>query len=159
MPTKRPPTFQLHHDAWGRLVLTDAQGRQHVGAEPVQAFPISDPRQGVAVCDADGNELVWLDSLDQLPANVRQVLEEELSRRHFLPVILRVVGVEGGSEPTNWDVETDRGPTRFSLKSEEDVRRVAGQRVLMVDAHGVRYLIPDLRQLDAASRRCLERYI
>jgi len=156
---KAAGAFQLHHDAWGRLVLTDVQGRQHVGAEPVCAFPITDPRRGVAICDADGTELVWLDNLDSLPAATRQVLEEELARRHFLPVITRVVRVEGASEPTTWDVETDRGPTRFTLKSEEDVRRVAGHRALIVDAHGVRYLIPDLRQLDAHSRRWLEHYI
>jgi len=155
----QPPKFELHHDAWGRLVLTDAQGRQHVGAEPMRSFPITDPRHGIAICDADGNELVWLERLDDLPAATRQLLEDELSRRHFLPVILRVLGVEGGSEPTTWEVETDRGPTRFTLKSEEEVRRVAGHRVLIVDAHGVRYLIPDLRHLDAASRRWLERYI
>jgi hypothetical protein len=151
--------FQLHHDAWGRLVLTDAQGRQHVGIDPVRAFPVTDPRHGISLCDAEGSEIVWLDSLDTLPAALHQLLEDELSRRHFLPVITRVLRVEGASEPTVWIVETDRGPTRFNLKSEEDVRRVAGQRVLIVDAHGVRYLIPDLHQLDTASRRWLERYI
>jgi hypothetical protein len=155
----KTPTFQLHHDTWGRLVLTDAQGRQHVGAEPVRAFAISDPRHGIAICDADGSELVWLDDLDALTPPLRRILEEELGRRHFLPVLTRVIGVEGATEPTTWEVETDRGRARFNLKSEEDVRRIAGQRVIIVDAHGVRYLIPDLRQLDSASRRTLERYI
>jgi hypothetical protein len=154
-----PAAFKLHHDAWGRLVLTDAQGREHVGAEPVRTFPITDPRHGISICDADGNEIVWLESLDDAPTSERQILDDELSRRHFLPVIIRVVEIEGASEPTLWLVETDRGAARFTLKSEEDVRRVAGHRVLIVDAHGVRYLIPDLRQLDAASRRILERYI
>jgi hypothetical protein len=152
-------TFQLHHDAWGRLVLTDTHGKQHVGAEPVRTFPITDPWHGIAICDADGSEIVWLDNLDDVPKDVRQMLEDELSRRHFLPVVTRVVNVVGTSEPTTWEVETDRGVTRFNLKSEEDVRRVAGHRAMIVDAHGVRYLIPDLRQLDAASRRWLERYI
>ena len=32
-------------------------------------------------------------------------------------------------------------------------------RVLIVDSHGIRYLIPDYRTLDATSRRLLERYI
>jgi hypothetical protein len=30
---------------------------------------------------------------------------------------------------------------------------------LIVDAHGIRDLIPDLRALDATSRRLLERYL
>ena len=52
-------TRALHHDAWGRLVFTDAAGRQHVGVEPVRAFPLSDPACGVALLDAEGHELLW----------------------------------------------------------------------------------------------------
>jgi len=29
----------------------------------------------------------------------------------------------------------------------------------VIDAHGIRYLINDLREFDAASRRTLERYL
>ena len=32
-------------------------------------------------------------------------------------------------------------------------------RALVIDAHGIRYLIPDTRTLDATSRRLLERYL
>ena len=151
--------FTLHHDVWGRLVLTDAEGRIHVGVDPVRAFPITDPRRALALCDADGREVLWIDDLDAVAPAIRPLLEDELSRRHFLPVVQRVIRIEGAAEPTTWEVQTDRGPTTFTLKSEEDVRRVAGMRVLIVDAHGIRYLIPNLAGLDAASCRWLERYI
>jgi hypothetical protein len=154
-----PPPFRLHHDSWGRLVLTDAHGRQYVGVEPVRAFPITDPRRGISLCDAEGHEILWIDRLDDVPAPVRSMLEDELVRRHFLPIIERIVAIEGASEPTRWTVQSDRGETTFTLKSEEDVRRVAGYRLLIVDAFGIRYLIPDLRALDGASRRFLERYV
>jgi hypothetical protein len=130
-----------------------------VGVEPVRAFPITDPRRRLAICDTEGREVLWIDDLDTVSPTVRPLLEDELSRRHFLPVVRRVVKIQGATEPTTWEVETDRGPTTFTLKSEEDVRRLAGMRVLIVDAHGIRYLIPDLAGLDSASRRWLERYI
>jgi hypothetical protein len=63
------------------------------------------------------------------------------------------------SEPTEWDVETDRGLTRFILNSEDDIRRLGEGRALLVDAHGIRYLIPRLDSLDPFSRRVLERYL
>jgi len=153
------PEWQLHHDAWGRLVLTDARGRQHVGVEPVRSFPVSSPRRWIALCDTEGLEVLWIDDLDELPPPTRQLLEDELSKRHFLPVVRRVLSIEGRVEPTAWQVETDRGPTAFRLKSDEDVRRVAGSRVLIVDAHGIRYLVPDLGALDPKSRRLLSRYV
>src|SRR5687768_1522784 len=83
----------LSSDEWGRLVLVDGQGKRHVGVEPVRAFPLSAPRQGVSICDADGREIVWVDDLDGLPAELRQGLEERLARREFVPVVRRVLSV------------------------------------------------------------------
>ena len=45
------------------------------------------------------------------------------------------------------------------LNTGDDVRRLSGSRVLVIDAQGVRYLVDDLTQLDAASRRILDRYL
>src|SRR5262245_44594135 len=151
--------LQLHHDAWGRLVYTDERGVEHVGVEPVRAFPISEASRRVAILDHEGRELTWIEDLDQLSPESRAFLETELDRRHFLPVIQKIHAIDGLTEPTTWDIETDRGRTHFRLKGEEDVRRVAGSRVIVVDDHGIRYLIPDFRLLDATSRRYLERYI
>ena len=151
--------FTLSYDAWGQLVLTDAAGRQHVGVRPVRAFPISDPAGGLAICDADGRELIWVESLDGLPEAQRQLLEEDLARRQLMPVILRVVNISAPTEPSEWEVETDRGPTRFVVQSEDDIRRLGGDQALVVDAHGIRYLIPDTRGLDRASQQLLERYL
>jgi hypothetical protein len=152
-----PAPFRLYYDAWGRLVLTEANGQQHVGIEPVRAFPISDPAYGLSICDARGHELCWIDKVDDLPEAIRRLLLEDLARREFVPVLQRVVRISAG-EPSEWEVETDRGPTRFVLKSEDDVRTLADHRALIIDAHGTRYLIADTRTLDAASRRVLERY-
>jgi hypothetical protein len=152
-------SFQLHLDAWGRLVLTEGSGRQHVGVEVVRGFPISDPRRGISLLDTEGREVVWIESLDDLPAEARAVLEEELPRREFMPQVRRVLHVSGVVEPTEWEVETDRGTTRFTLNSEDDVRRLGPARAILTDANGIRYLIPDLASLDAHSRRALERYL
>ena len=43
--------------------------------------------------------------------------------------------------------------------SDNDVRRLGPNRILLVDTHGIRYLIPDTRRLDAVSRRILDRYL
>ena len=48
--------FELHHDAWGRLVLVDDEGHKYVGVEPVRAFPISDPDHFISLCDAESRE-------------------------------------------------------------------------------------------------------
>jgi hypothetical protein len=66
------------------------------------------------------------------------------------------VGVSSLSEPCEWQVETDRGPTKFVLKSEEDVHRIGPHRAIIIDARGLRFLLDDARRLDATSRRFAE---
>jgi hypothetical protein len=154
-----PVDFTLHRDAWGRLVLTEADGRRHAGVVPVRGFPFSAPRGGIALCDASGRELRWLPDLEGLAGALREVVEEELARREFMPVIRRIRRVSPRVEPSEWEVETDRGVARFVLQSPDDVRRLDDRRAMITDAHGVRYLIVDLLALDGAGRRILERFL
>ena len=90
--------FDLRHDAWGRLVLV-LGGEEHAGVEVWRAFPITAPRRMVSVCSAEGRELLWIEDLDAMPAGVRGVLEEELARRDFVPVLRRVRSISAVVEP------------------------------------------------------------
>ncbi len=161
-PAKPPDSglgIRLLLDSFGRLVLTDAQGVVHAGVVPVRAFPLSDPQHWIALCDPQGHELALIEDTKDLSAETRDLLAADLAGREFLPAIQRIKAVSGSSEPCEWQVETDRGATRFMLKSEDDVRRIGPHRVLVIDADGVCYLVADARRLDAFSRRTLERYI
>ncbi len=157
--SKKASSFNLSRDAWGRLVLVDEQGERHVGVEPVRAFPLSDPTHWISLCDGHGRELVQVASLDDLEPALRQLIDEELQTREFVPTILKIVKVHGEISPADWDVETDRGKTRFTLDNEDDVRRLDPQRVLITDAQKLRYYIPNIRALDHTSRRILDRYL
>ncbi|MGD0382642.1 MAG: DUF1854 domain-containing protein, partial [Thermoguttaceae bacterium] len=60
--------FQLHRDAFDRLVLTDADGRILVGVEPVRAFPISSPQEWLSIVDAEGREVLCIREFGDLPS-------------------------------------------------------------------------------------------
>ncbi|MFO0865783.1 MAG: DUF1854 domain-containing protein [Gemmataceae bacterium] len=151
--------FRLHYDPFGRFVLTMPDGLTHVGVEAVRSFPATDPNRFVSIVDAEGREVAWVDDLASLPADLRRTLEAELTRRHFLPSIERILQVKGQIQPTEWDVETDHGPVRFTLNSDEDVRRMPNGWIVIADAQGVRYAVRNLDALDPASRRWLDNYI
>ncbi len=150
--------FQFERDSFGRLILTDADGRKLAGVEPVRSFPISSPEEWISIINAEGGEVLCIREIDKLPTDVRKTLEEELSRREFVPIIERIMSVTADVDPSEWQVETDRGETTFLLDSEDDVRRLGTYKALLIDTHGIRYLIPDTRRLDYVSRRILERY-
>jgi hypothetical protein len=151
--------FTLSRNAFGRLVLTDAQGVAHEGVVPVRAFPIAAPDDGLALVSTEGRELVWLDSLDVLPAAMRTLLREELAAREFMPEVQRIVGVSTYATPSTWTVETNRGEAAFILRGEEDIRRLGAQTLLITDSHGIHFLIRDTGKLDKPSRKILDRFL
>jgi len=116
--------FSLARDPWGLLVLVDAQGTRAVGVAAVRAFPCSDPAHWIPIRDSNGREVLCVENLAEVPPELRTALEEELALREFVPVIQRIARVSSGSTLCIWEVETDRGATRFTLNSEDAVRRL-----------------------------------
>ena len=152
-------SFTLERDNKRHLVLIDEQGERYSDVAPVRAFPLSDPLHSISICDQNGHEIVYIDSLDDLDGDTRAIVEEALGQREFVPVILRIIGTPPRTEPTVWHVETDRGITSFEVESEDSIYRREPRQVSVVDVRGIRYLIPDTRKLDAHSRRVLDRFL
>jgi len=150
--------FTLSRNAFGKLVFTSPEG-VHENVVPVRAFPIAAPDSGIALVDADGHELAWIDHLGELPAATRALLDDELKNREFLPEIKRILRVSTLAVPSTWEVETDRGTASFVLKGEEDIRRVAHTTLLIADSHGVQFLVRDMDALDKGSRKLLDRFL
>lgn len=153
--------FRLARNPLGRLDYTAADGTQHEGVVPVRAFPIAAPSEGISIVSTEGKELAWIDHLDQLAANERALIDDELASREFVPVIHRLLRVSTFSTPSTWDIETDRGPTQLVLKGEEDIRRLPGNRasLLITSGHGIVFLVRDLLAMDKHSKKLMERFL
>jgi hypothetical protein len=154
-----PLDFQLSRDAFNKLIFTTADGIAHTAVTPVRAFPITAPDLGIALVSADGHELAWIRRLDDLSDTNRQLVQEELARREFMPEIHRIIKVSSFATPSTWHVQTDRGATTFVLKGEDGIRRLGPPAILIADSHGILFLIRDRLSLDGASRRILDRFL
>ena len=159
--TPMPPAqCQLERTAFGELVWTSPQGQRVPSVVPVRAFPIQAPQEGISLVDSEGHEVAWYAHIDAIPERARTLVEQELARREFMPVIQRIAAVSGFSTPCTWTVDTDRGRTEFVLRGDEDIRRIgSAQALLIADAHGIHYLVPDQLALDAQSKRVLDRFL
>ena len=148
----------LSRNPFGRLVL-HKDGSDHV-VNPVRAFPLTAPMQGVSLIGEDGKEALWIHDLNAVDAAARRLLDEDLAAREFQPLIQRIVSVSTFSVPSVWALETDRGTVNMTLKAEEDIRKLNGrQNLLITSADGVHYKLPDTSKLDKASRKLLERFL
>ena len=148
----------LERDTLGRLILIDASGVRHVGVYPVRAFPITAPSAGISIMDQFGKELCWFDAVSAIPELELGLIEDEMAAREFMPIIEKITKVSTFATPSIWDIETDRGPTRIRLKGEEDIRRIAGNTLLIADSNGLQFLIKDATRLDKVSKKLLDRF-
>ena len=150
--------FELSRNVFGRLMCS-IDGTMYEDIVPLRAFPISAVDDGLSLVAKSGQELVWIKCLADLPVPTRLMLEKELASREFMPAIESIQRVSSFTAPSTWYVKTDRGETSFTLKGEENIRRVLSTSLLITDSHGVQFLIRDTGALDAFSRKILDRFL
>lgn len=151
--------FTLTRNSFGKLILNNEAGEVFEGVSPVRAFPIQSPLVGISLVMTDGREVAWIDQLDDLAADARELVMEELEGREFMPEISSILRVTSFALPCTWTVSTDRGETDFVLKGDEDIRRIGKTSLLITDNHGIQFLIRDMYEIDKHSRKILDRFL
>lgn len=155
-PLAPTPGWRLVRRPHGHVDFVDGAGKVFSDVDVLRAFPVTAPQGPVAIVSADGDELAWLDSLENLPEALQSSLVAELATREFLPLIERIEAISD-DDPPAWSVVTDRGRRRFILASIDDIDRLPDGSAFVVDATGVRYRIADVAALDPTSLRLLEK--
>jgi len=145
-------------DEQGRLVVTDDQGVRHEDVLPARMFPITDPEGWLSICDRQGRELFCIRGMEALPEKLRPLLQEELNRTMFTPVITGITKSLPFGDLVRLFITTDRGATDITVDTEE-IYRLSGSRIMLKDVSGIRYLIPDWHALSSHSRRILDIYL
>lgn len=152
-----PDKARFFIDAFEDLNLELAGDQTYSRVRVKRAFPLTRDDCFIVVQDRKGKEIGSLARLDALDRDSRQAVEDELERAYFTPRIQRIAKVTVANRVPRWEVETDRGPRAFEIySSRRDVRLLGGGRVLVQDADGNRYEIPDYRRLDPASQALVE---
>ncbi|WP_370262518.1 DUF1854 domain-containing protein [Limnobacter sp.] len=151
--------WQLKETETGQLALYKSGELVAQPVSAVLAFPFTAPQEGISIVDEYSKELLWLDSLEPLCAESQAVLKAYLRRREYRPTIERITSVSTYNTPSMWTVETDQGPCRFELPSDESIRRLEGTRLVLTHANGMQFLIPDFMAMDRRSRQILARFM
>ncbi|HEX5324447.1 MAG TPA: DUF1854 domain-containing protein [Capsulimonadaceae bacterium] len=125
-----------------------------------RALPLSDPDQYIGLRDGDDKEIGMLRTLEGVDEESLKVIEEELAKRYFLPKIMKVLKVKDQFGIVVWDVETDYGMRRYTVRNMRDnTVQLSSGRVLMTDTDGNRFEFPDLAVLDARSLEVISKVV
>lgn len=122
-----------------------------------RAFPFSLGDQFLSVRDSEGKEIGIIRSLTCFPDDTKEIIKEELEWVYYSPKIEKILSVREEFGYSYWDVETDRGAKRFTVRgTSECVIPVTETRLLIIDMDGNRFEIPDIRDLDPKSFKMID---
>jgi len=155
-PAPPPVVEKAAVNTAGQLVV-HLRGRSEpiVDVRAARCFPWSTPENYISLRDSAGKEIVLLESLVELDAATREVIERELADKVFNPKIRHIVSYKSDLGVTEITADTDRGQVTFHVRSRDDVRMLSAKRALFHDADGNTYELPDLDAIDAQSRKWL----
>jgi hypothetical protein len=139
-----------------RLTLRDDRSWRKVSV--ARAFPLSDPDHYIGFLDGDGKDIGLMHDPSQLDPESRQIVNEELERRYFVPVVERVLTVKEEFGTVYWTVETDRGKKEIIVRNIRDnLQELSASRVIITDVDGNRFEFPDTSKLDGKSQSVILR--
>ena len=142
----------------GFLSLRIGRRKPHPRINVYRSFPLTSRREHISIRDGEDNEIGMIVSLDDLPGDTARLLEEELDQRYFAPVIDKIVSLKEEFGYIYWDVVTDAGPCRFTVKGgENNVFLLSGDTLLIIDVDGNRFEFPDFeKRADSKSLKLIE---
>ena len=126
----------------------------------LKLFPLSKPDQFITFYDehkneqgqVELNEIGVLKNFRKLDEDSLELLEFELEESYFMPEITRIDIIEEDEGGWRWEVDTNKGLREFKVESRvHDIRKLSDGRIIIRDADGNRFKLPNLNRLDQKS--------
>lgn len=125
-----------------------------------RVFPLSNPTIYISILDGSGKEVGVLRTMDGLEPATLSIFQEELDRRYFTPQVDRIDALRSEAGMWRFDVQTQRGPTRFYVRNWRDsAHEITAGRWQILSVDGARFEILKLEDLDAKSQRLLDQLL
>ena len=128
-----------------------------------RSYPLSHKDEFLSVRDAtrhDLPEIGLIRDLGKFPAEARELINAELEKRYFVPLITTIVALREARDRLEWDVETTKGRRQFTVRNPFDnIRSLGKNRLLITDTHNCRYELRDYHALPDRLKNALSKYI
>lgn len=153
-------SLQFYRAEGGIFRLTIKDEVCYLKVKVARAFPLYIPNRYIGFRDGADKDIGLVKDMSELSPESRKLVEEELQKRYFTPIILIIKSIQEKFGYTEWIVTTDKGERRFMTKGVHDnIAEVGMERLMVTDADGNRYEIPDVEKLDVRSLNLLNQII
>ena len=150
-----PEQVTLYHSSRGKLVLR-LDGQEHEDLSVRRAFPLEMPTRYIGFSLPGGEEMGMLEDTEALDEASREVLDSELAKVYFLPVITDIPHIGEDHGVVYVDVETSSGSRQLEIRGiRNNIRLLSKNRALIQDVEGTRYELRDWGHLPKITREIL----
>ena len=102
-------------------------------------------------------EIGILRSIKDLKQSQKQIIEEELSRRYFMPEVISVIQAKEEYGHSSWSVETTAGKREFTVKDmNSSLLHLGNNKVIITDVCGNRFLFNDITKMGDQAMKIAE---
>ena len=121
-----------------------------------RSFPLENANAFIGIFKSDGEELGMLENPQDLDPESLQALSNQLDKVYFHPVILNFNSLDEEFGVLRGEIETTSGTRQLEIRGyRTNVRMLSGNRAIIEDVDGNRYLIENWRTLPQKIREIL----
>ena len=146
----------------GGFVSLKVEGEEYSRVQVVRMFPFSEPGKYISIRTAEetSKEIGVIESMENFPQEVREMLTEQLALRYFTPIITKIYQIKDQYGFAYFDVETDRGHCRFVIRMGGNaVVHLSDTRIIISDIDENRFEIPDVSKLTVKEQKKLDLFL
>ncbi len=145
---------------YGDILRVTIEGdRSCLRVVPMRSFPISMRDKYISIRDMKGDELGIIKDPKELDKESYKLLEEEIRKRYFVPVIIKVKSIRDRLGIVEWEVVTDRGFRKFLTRSIHDNIEETDKGFIIRDIENNKYELRDYSELDPKSAQLITKKV
>ncbi len=151
-------TLKRDHDT---VLLQYTGDKESFPVKFIRNRPISAVKSEISILHATENkELVYIGLEETLDEKIQSIIDEEIEKSYFIPVITKINSIITRFGIHYWDVETNYGPKVFLLRSPaQSIEWKTETHCMLKDTMGVYFEIPDCSSMDTLSQSIMHRII
>lgn len=126
----------------------------------IRTLPLHRPFEYISVSDMDKKEIGIIRDVSDFSESDREIIKNDLEARYYCPEITELHSIRDKMGFFYFDVSIDGFKKTFSVKDiSRNIKMLDSGAVMLTDADGNRFVIPNISALKASSRRKLEPFL
>lgn len=150
-------SFYINPKGFTALRIEDKDYRR---VRLLRTLPLQRPFEYISVSDMYKKEIGIIRNVADFPPEQREIIEKDLAARYYSPNITEIYSVKEKMGSFYFDVSIDGFKKTFAVKDiSRNIKVLDSGAVMLTDADGNRFIIPDIDKLKSKTRRQLEPFL